>query len=80
MEIDIYLNSLSNWAISYQWDENQWRAHLENNPCVVCEERPTKDQAPILTQGKLETIVLRWAVFTATKKTLLRNLETQLKG
>lgn len=37
-----------------------------------CEERPHVDQAPILTQGKQGTIVLRLAVFTATKKTHYR--------
>lgn len=50
MEMDIYLNSLSNWAISYRWDENQQPAHLENIPHVVCEQRPSTAQAWILTQ------------------------------
>lgn len=54
MEMDIYLNSLSNWAISYRWDENQWPAHLENIPHMVCEERPSTAQEQTLTQEKLE--------------------------
>lgn len=54
MEMDIYLNSLSNWASSYQWDENQWPAHLENMPHVISEERPSIAQVRILTQKKLE--------------------------